>query len=307
MNEPIFKIKADQETNSYGRFFIEPLEQGYGQTLGNSMRRVLLSSLSGSAITSISIEGVKHQFSTVPGLKEDVNEFILNIKKIRLIVHGDEVVELSLNKTGPGEVTAGDIEAPAGVEIVNPELVLGTLAEKKTILSMRMTAQRGFGYQPVEDKQNSTIGTIAVDALYSPVLRVNYKVESTRVGRMTNLDRLVMEIWTDATISPMEAMKTSANILIGYFTQVVSPQEGGSEEVTHQTQAVPDETLKMRIEEFDIPTRIVNALAKGNIETIGQLLSATKEDLMKVKNLGSKSLEVVAEKLKEKGITIPVI
>jgi DNA-directed RNA polymerase subunit alpha len=306
MNEPTFTIKADQETSSYGRFILEPFEQGYGQTLGNSLRRVLLTSLPGSAITSIAIEGVKHQFSTVPGLREDVNELILNIKKIRLIIQGDEAVTLSLAKTGPGEVTAGDIEVPAGVTIVNPALILGTLADKTSILSMQMTAKRGYGYEPVEHKHDGAIGTIPVDALYSPVLRVNYKVESTRVGRMTNLDRLVMEIWTDATIAPLEAMKSAAKILIAYFSQVVNPTEAKTDEVTQPSIAMPDEMLKMRIEEFDIPTRIVNALAKGGIETIGQLLSASKEDLMKVKNLGTKSLEAVAEKLKEKGITLSV-
>jgi len=306
MTEPTFKIKNDQESTSYGRFTIEPLEQGYGQTLGNSIRRVLLTSLPGSAITSIAIEGVKHQFSTVPGLKEDVNELILNIKKIRLIVQGDEMVNLSLTKTGPGEVTAEDIEVPAGVTIVNPELVLGTLADKKSTLTMQMTARRGYGYEPVEQKHEGAIGTIPVDALYSPVLRVNYKVESTRVGRMTNLDRLVMEIWTDGTILPFDAMKSASKILITYFSQVVNPKESATEEVSQTSVAVSDETLKMRIEEFDIPTRIVNALAKGGIETIGQLMTAPKEDLMKVKNLGSKSLEVVAEKLKEKGVVLSV-
>ncbi len=306
MTEPTFKIKADQESSSYGRFTIEPLEQGYGQTLGNSIRRVLLTSLPGSAITSIAIEGVKHQFSTVPGLKEDVNEFILNIKKIRLVVQGDEVVTLSLTKTGPGEITAGDIEVPAGVTISNPELVLGTLADKKATLSMQMTAQRGYGYNPVDEKHDGAIGTIPVDALYSPVLRVNYKVESTRVGRMTNLDRLVIEVWTDATIAPLAAIQAASKILVSYFSQVVNPKESATEEVSTASVAISDETLKMRIEEFDIPTRIVNALAKGGIETIGQLMTAPKEDLMKVKNLGSKSLEVVAEKLKEKGVVLSI-
>jgi len=306
MTEPMFKIKVDEESNSYGRFTIEPLEQGYGQTLGNSMRRVLLTSLPGSAITSISIEGVKHQFSTVPGLKEDVNEFILNVKKIRLTISGNETVSLSLSKTGPADVTAGDLQVPAGVTIANPELILGTLADKKSSLSVQMTAASGYGYAPVEDKQEVAIGTIPVDALYSPILRVNYKVESTRVGRMTNLDRLVMEIWTDGTIAPIDAMKHAARVLVSYFSQVVSPREATVEEATPATSTISDETLKMRIEEFDIPTRIVNALGKGGIETIGQLLGAPKEELMKVKNLGSKSLEVVAEKLKEKGVILTV-
>lgn len=305
MNDPVFKIKTDEETDLFGRFIIEPLEQGYGQTLGNSLRRVLLSSLPGSAITSITVEGVKHQFSTLAGLKEDMGEFILNIKKIRLIIDSDEEVSLSLNKTGPGEVTAGDIEVSAGVTIVNPELVLGTLADKKAVLNMQLTAKRGYGYVPVEEKQDGAIGMIPVDALYSPILRVNYRVEATRVGRMTNLDKLVMEIWTDGTIKPSDSIKEAGKILVSYFNQVVNPRaESVSEEPTAKPQAISDETLKMRIEEFDIPTRIVNALAKGGIETVGQLMTTSKEDMMKVKNLGTKSLEVVLEKLNEKGIVV---
>ncbi len=305
MNDPVFKTKTDQETNSFGRFIIEPLEQGYGQTLGNSLRRVLLSSLPGAAVTSVHIEGVKHQFSTLAGLKEDIGEFILNVKKIRLIVDSEEEVSLSVSKSGPGEITAGDIEVPAGVTIVNPELVLGTLADKKAVLNMQLTAKRGYGYVPVEEKQDTAIGVIPVDALYSPILRVNYRVEATRVGRMTNLDKLVLEIWTDGTIKPSEAVKESAKILVSYFTQIISPKvESVSEEPAANQQAVSDEVLKMRIEEFDIPTRIVNALAKGGIETVGQLMNTSKEEMMKVKNLGSKSLEVVLEKLNEKGIVV---
>lgn len=307
MNDPVFKIKTDQETDSFGRFIIEPLEQGYGQTLGNSLRRVLLTSLPGAAITSVTIEGVKHQFSTLSGMKEDIAEFILNVKKIRLHMSTDETVTLSVNKSGPGEVTAADIELPAGVEIVNPELVLAHLADKKAVLSMTLTAATGYGYVPVEEKHDGAVGTIPVDALYSPILRVNYRVEATRVGRMTNLDKLVMEIWTDATIKPSAALKEAGQILVSYFGQVVNPKEEviAEDQVTQST-AISDETLRMRIEEFDIPTRIVNALAKGNIETVGQLMGTPKEDLMKVKNLGAKSLDVVLEKLREKGIHISI-
>lgn len=306
MKDPVFKMKTDEENPSFGRFSVEPLEQGYGQTLGNSLRRVLLTSLPGAAITGVTIDGVKHQFSTYPGLKEDIGEVILNIKKIRLIVADDEPVTLSLSKSGPGEVTAGDIEVPAGVTIVNPDLVLGTLSDKKATLFIQFTAQKGYGYVPVEDKKDAPIGTILVDALYSPVVRVNYRVEATRVGRMTNLDRLVLEVWTDGTIAPSDAVKLGARILVAYFLQVVEPKTPGEEEQATATPAISDEVLKMRIEEFDIPTRIVNALAKGGIETIGQLLGTPKEELMKVKNLGAKSLEVVADKLKEKGVSLSV-
>lgn len=307
MNEPTFKIKTESENKTFGRFFIEPLEQGYGQTLGNALRRVLLTSLPGASITAVSIEGVKHQFTTLPGLKEDVTEFLLNVKKIRVIVADDAPVMLSLTKSGPGVITAADVEAPAGVTVVNPELILGTLADKKSEVSLQLTAQKGYGYTPADENKDVPLGTIPVDALFTPISRVNYRVESTRVGRMTNLDKLVMEIWSDGTISPKEALKQAATILVSYFTQIVSPKTGPEEgEVPAVKSEISDETLRMRIEEFDIPTRIVNALSKGGIETVGNLLHTPKEELMKVKNLGSKSLEVVAEKLKEKNVILTV-
>ncbi len=305
MVEPSFTIKVEAEKSGYGRFSIEPLEQGYGQTLGNSLRRVLLTSLPGAAITSIKIEGVKHQFSTIPGMKEDVVEFILNLKKVRLNVEGSDNVTLTLSKTGPGEIVAGDIEVPAGVTIVNPELVLATLADKKAEVDMQLIVTRGFGYVSVDDKREAEIGTIPVDALFSPIARVNYRVEATRVGRMTNLDRLVMEVWTDATIAPLEALKSSARILVSYFQQVFEPRTEGVAEAVSAPATLSDEVLKMRIEELDIPTRIVNALSKANLETIGQLLAAPRSELLKVKNLGAKSLGIVEEKLKEKGISLP--
>ncbi len=310
MIEPNFKIKTEGEKPGYGKFILEPLEQGFGQTLGNSLRRVLLSSLPGAAITSVKIEGVKHQFSTVPGLKEDIVEFVLNLKKIRLCIEGSNSVTMTLSKKGPGEIVAGDIEVPAGVRIVNPDLVLGTLADKKASLEMELTAEKGYGYVSVDsprgeggEKHIGEIGTIPMDALFSPVSRVNYKVEATRVGRMTNLDRLVMEIWTDSTIAPIDALKEAAKILVSFFFQIVEPKAEGVEEGIAVPSTISDEILKMRIEELDIPTRIVNALSKGGIETIGQLLGTPKAELMKVKNLGTKSLVIVEEKLREKGIT----
>ena len=225
MVDPHFTVKSEVEDTHYGKFSIEPLEQGYGQTLGNSIRRVLLSSLPGAAITSLKIEGVKHQFSTVPGLKEDVVELVLNLKKVRLIIEDTaETVTLTLSKKGPGAVTAGDINPPAGVSIVNPELVLGTLADKKSELEMTLTADKGYGYVTTEEKRVSEVGVIPLDALYSPVVRVNYRVEATRVGRMTNLDKLVMEIWTDGTITPTAALGDAAKILVSYFQQVFEPK-----------------------------------------------------------------------------------
>ncbi len=306
MVDPTFHIKVETEKPGFGKFSIEPLEQGYGQTLGNSLRRVLLSSLQGSAISSVKIENVKHQFSALEGMKEDVVEFIMNLKKVRLMIEGSESVTLTLSKKGMGEVLAGDISVPAGVTIVNPDLVIANLSDKKASLEVTMTADRGYGYTSADEKHFSEVGVMPMDSLYSPVTRVNYRVEATRVGRMTNLDRLVMEIWTDATISALDALKSSAKILVSYFAQVVEPKAQGAVEAVVVAPTVSDEVLKMRIEELDIPTRIVNALANGGIETIGQLLSAPQSDLMKIKNLGIKSLGIVEEKLREKGVTLNI-
>lgn len=306
MTEPTFHLTVDTEKPGFGKFSIEPLDQGYGQTLGNSLRRVLLSSLSGSAISSVKIAGVKHQFSTLEGMKEDVVEFIMNLKKVRLTVEGSESVKMTINKKGPGEVLAGDIDVPAGVTIVNPDLVLANLADKKASLEVEMIADNGFGYVSADEKHFNEIGVMPIDSLYSPVTRVNYRVEATRVGRMTNLDRLVMEIWTDGTIAPSDALKSAAKILVSYFMQVVEPKAQGTTETIAVTPTVSDEVLKMRIEELDIPTRIVNALANGGIETIGQLLGTPPAELMKIKNLGVKSLAIVEEKLREKGVALTV-
>ncbi len=306
MSEPNFSIKTEVEEKNFGRYSIEPLTCGYGQTLGNSLRRVLLTSLSGNAITTVKIEGVKHQFATLPGLKEDIVEFLLNVKKIRLMLEGSETATMKLIKHGPGVITAGDIEVSAGVTIMNPDIILGTLADKKATIDMQFTVQKGFGYMTADEQHNDEIGVIPLDALYSPIIRVNYHVEATRVGRMTNLDKLVLEIWTDGTKAPIEALKNAASILVAYFSQIVEPKVVVKEDAVVVSTAVSDETVKMRIEELDIPTRIVNALANGGIETIGQMLATPRAELMKIKNLGAKSITIIEEKLKEKNVTLAV-
>lgn len=306
MTEPTFHIKTEVDKPGFGKFFLEPLEQGYGQTLGNSLRRVLLSSLPGAAISSVKIEGVKHQFSTLEGMKEDVVEFIMNLKKVRLTIDGNEPVKLTISKKGPGVVTAADINVPAGVAIVNSDLVLANLSDKKASLEAEMTADKGYGYVSADEKHFDEVGVIPMDSLYSPVTRVNYRVEATRVGRMTNLDRLVMEIWTDGSVNAMDALKSAAKVLVSYFVQIVEPKAAGVSESVAVTPSVSDEVLKMRIEELDIPTRIVNALANGGIETVGQLLGTPRTELMKIKNLGAKSLGIVEERLREKGVALTV-
>jgi len=221
---PNFKTSPEVDEKNYGKFIIEPLDQGYGHTLGNALRRVLLSSLQGAAITSVKIGGVKHQYTTIPGVKEDVVELVLNLKKIRVELHGEEKAEITLSVSGPREVTAKDFEVPASVEIANKDLYLASLADKKTTLEITATVEKGYGYLPSEETKVDTLGVLAKDALFSPVERVNYKVEATRVGRMTNLDKLILEIWTDGTILPLTALKDAAKLLTSYFTQIFEPK-----------------------------------------------------------------------------------
>lgn len=306
MIEPNFAVKAQVEQPGYGMFVIEPLVSGYGHTLGNSLRRVLLSSLQGTALTSVKIDGVSHQFSALSGLKEDIVELIMHLKKVRLMLEGSETAIIKLSKKGPCVITAADFDMSAGVTIVNPDLVIATLSDKKAELTLEATVEKGYGYVHANDMEVGELGKIPMDALFSPVFRVNYRVDATRVGRMTNLDKLVMEIWTDETVSPVDALKEAAKGLVSFFLQVYEPKEKGLEESVSEIPSVSDEVLKMRIEELDIPTRIVNALSRGNIETIGQLLAIPKPELMKIKNLGNKSLSIVEEKLKEKGVSIDV-
>jgi len=303
MINPIFTIKSEKETANFGIFVIEPLQQGYGQTLGNSLRRVLLSSLLGAAVTQIKISGVKHQFTSVPGLKEDVVELILNIKKIRVKYSGDKPQKMVVEKTGPGTVLAGDIELPPGVEIINKDLVLGSLADKKSRLKVEMVVETGYGYSPSEERSSTEIGVIPVDAVFSPVLRVNHHISATRVGRVINWDKLVLEIWTDGTISPQKALIESANTLLDFFHQVINPKE--EKAVVSKEETLPKEILEMSVEELELPTRIANSLSKGGMPTMADLIKAGKKKISKVKNLGAKSVKIVEAAIKEKGIELP--
>ena len=210
MVSPNFKIKSEVDKEDYGKFVIEPLQEGYGQTLGNSLRRVLLTSIPGAAVTTVKINGVSHQFTTLSGLKEDIVEIILNVKKLRLKLHSEKSATLRISVNGPKEITAADFEETPDIEIINKDLYIGTLADKKAKLDMELTVDHGMGYSLGEERKVNTVGIIPIDAAFSPVVRVNYKVEATRVGQMTNLDKLIIEIWTDGTISPMEVMKDAA-------------------------------------------------------------------------------------------------
>lgn len=302
---PNFKVKKEIERDDYGKFIIEPLPQGYGQTLGNSLRRVLLSSLEGAAVTTVKIAGVKHQFSTLKGLKEDIIELILAIKKIRLKIFDKKEAKMHLVASGPKEIKAGDIETPPAVEIVNKDLYLCSLADKNSKIEIDFTVERGFGYQLADERKVETLGVIPVDAIFTPILRVNYQVEETRVGQKTNFDRLIIEIWTDKTVSPTEALERAAKNLVSFFLQVYEPKTEVEEKVA-VTPAISEEVLKMYIEELDLPTRVVNILRNGGIETVGQLLGTPKNDLLKIRNLGLKSIKLIEDKLKEKGVALSV-
>lgn len=302
MNQSFFQIKTEKETKNEGVFILEPLEQGYGQTLGNALRRVLLTALPGAAVTFVKIAGVRHQFTTIPGLKEDVVELILNIKQLRIHYSGDKPVKLILEATGPGEVKASEIKTPPGVEVVNKDFVLGTLADKKSKLGIEMTVEKGFGYSPFEERKSETLGVIPIDALFSPVARVNYKVEATRVGRMTNFDKLILEVMTDGTVAPLEAVKESAKIIISYFEQIVEPKKPKT--AKEKKTEVPPEILKLMVEELALPTRITNALEKAGLKTVEELVSTPKKEIAKVKNLGSKSMKIIEAALKEKGVNL---
>ena len=299
MREPMFEIKEEGKGENYGKFVISPLEQGYGLTIGNSLRRVLLTSLPGLAVTSVKISGVKHQFSTLSGMKEDIVEFILNLKKVRFSGSADDVVKATIEATKAGIVRAGDIKVSGAVKVANPELELATLG-KGAKLEATLTIESGVGYSPADERPVDTIGLIPVDASFTPVKRVSYKVEETRVGRLTDYDKLSLELWTDGTIPPKEAIVSAAKILVSYFNQVISPKKVEKPKEEAKDELGP--TGKLSVEEIGLPTRVANALIKAGYETVEDLVNADKKDLVKVRNLGEKSLKIVAAALGQKGI-----
>ena len=301
MEEPLFEIKKEKEEKDYGKFVITPLEQGYGNTLGNSLRRVLLTSLPGSAITNVRISGVRHQFSTLKGMKEDIVELVLNLKKVRSTFDGEKPVKASLSVTGPGEVKAKDIKVDPLVTISNPELVLAVL-DKGAKLDVKMEIEAGVGYSPAEDRATGEVGLIPLDASFSPVKRVNYKVEETRVGRLTNYDRLIIEIWTDGTVAPKDSLTKAAKILLGYFNQIVSPKKIEKKEEKKDDGLGPVGNLS--VEEIGLPTRVANALVKAGHDTVEDLVKAKTNDLVKVRNLGEKSVKIIKAALGEKDLKL---
>lgn len=300
---PSFLMTEAENSGSRSTIVIEPLESGYGHTLGNALRRVLLTSLPGTAITKLTIDGVSHQFSSFEGLKEDVVELLLNLKQVRIQSENNEAGILRLNVKGQKEVTAADIECEAGFEVVNKNLYIATLAKGKT-LDVEMIVEAGVGYKLASEMETDIVGQITVDALFSPVIKVSYSVEATRVGRRTDFDKIVFDIQTDGTISPMDAIKQAAEILIKQFGQIVNPVIPEPEEKAPSLTPEELETMRLTVEELDLPTRIANALRKGGFETVKDLIGSNKDTISKVKNLGGKSIDLIDEALQKKGVSL---
>ena len=307
IEKPRIECLESPDDISYGKFVVEPLERGYCTTLGNSLRRVLLSSLPGYAPTSIRIAGVQHEFSTIPGVKEDVTEIVLNVKGIIARLHCDGPKTVYIEAAGECEVTAGDIKADAEVEILNPELHIASLGPDGA-LSMEITLDHGRGYIPADKNKSAqqVIGTIPVDSIYAPVLKVNYAVENTRVGNQTDFDKLTIEVWTDKTISARDALSLGAKILCDHFTLFtdLSDTIGNSCTVVEKEPERPDTVMKMTIEELDLSVRSFNCLKRANINTVEDLTNKTEEEMIKVRNLGRKSLEEVEHKLAMMGLSL---
>jgi len=301
MNEPIFEVKIDEGKENYGRFIISPLEQGYGDTLGNSLRRILLTSIPGAAITSVRISGIKHQFSTLKGMKEDVVELLLNLKKVRFTYVGEKTAKATISAVGPKEVKAQDIKGDSSLKVANPNLVLAYL-NKGLKLDVKLDIENGVGYSASDDRVTGEIGLIPLDASFSPVTRVKYEIEETRVGRLTNYDKLILDVWTDGTINPKEALVTSAKILVSYFSQIVSPKKVKDE--VKKDIDILGPTGKLSVEEIGLPTRVANALLKAGHETVEDLIKAKRDDLVRVRNLGEKSVKIIEAALGEKGINL---
>jgi DNA-directed RNA polymerase subunit alpha len=310
IEKPKIECVEISEKQDYAKFVVEPLERGYGVTLGNSLRRVILSSLPGAAVTSVKIEGVLHEFSSIPGVVEDVTEIILNLKALAIKIHSDEPQVIRIEATEPGEVLAGDIIKSSEVEILNPELHIATL-DTGANLVMEMTVEKGRGYRSAEKnkQEDHVIGVIPIDSIFSPVRKVNYTVTDTRVGQITDYDKLTLEVWTNGTILPDEAVSLSAKILNEHLQLFVGLTEkiGDVEIMVEKEEEERDKVLYMSVEELDLSVRSYNCLKRAGINTVGELVQKTVEDLMKVRNLGKKSLQEVEQKLASLGLSLKKI
>ena len=305
IEKPRIECIDSLEDSSYGKYVVDPLERGYGITLGNSLRRILLSSLPGTAATSIKIAGIQHEFSTIPGVKEDVTEIVLNVKKIIAKLHCQGTKTVYIDASGECEVCAGDIKVDGDVEILNPDLHICTLGPDATF-NMEITLSHGRGYVPADRNKSaqSVIGVIPIDSIYTPVYKVNYTVENTRVGNMTDYDKLTLEVWTDSTISARDAVSLGAKILSDHLSLFTDLSEAVASKTTvvEKAESHRDKVLEMTIEELDLSVRSFNCLKRANINTVEDLISKTEDEMMKVRNLGRKSLEEVINKLSMMGL-----
>lgn len=301
-------IHKVEETDSYGKFVVEPLERGYGTTLGNSLRRVLLASLPGAAITSIQIDGVLHEFSTVEGVTEDVTQIILNLKKVSLKLDSEEQKDLEIDVKGPAEVTAGDIQGDGEVEVLNPDLYIATVADGAE-LHIKMTADKGRGYLSANDNKarmdDLAIGVLPIDSIYTPIERVNYTVENARVGQRNDYDKLTLDVWTDGSLTPTEAVSLGAKILTEHLSMFVNLTEEAqnAQVMVEKEETHKEKMLEMTIEELDLSVRSYNCLKRAGINTVKELTDRTEADMMKVRNLGQKSLEEIKLKLNDLGVS----
>lgn len=300
IEKPRIEVVEISDDNRYGKFVVEPLERGFGTTLGNSLRRVLLSSLPGAAVTSIKVDGVLHEFSTVPGMKEDIVEVILNLKDLSIMMHGDEPKTMTINAQGPKEITARDIITDADVEIMNPDHYIASLNDGGA-LYMEIGIERGRGYATAEKNKRpgQPIGIIPVDSIFTPIRRVNFNVENTRVGQITDYDKLTLEIWTNGSIKPDEAASLAAKILSEHLMLFIDLTEhvNDVEIMVEKEEDKKEKVLEMTVEELDLSVRSYNCLKRAGINTVEELIQRTEEDMMKVRNLGKKSLEEVQQKL----------
>jgi DNA-directed RNA polymerase subunit alpha len=298
------KIDTLHTSDDFGRFQIEPLARGFGITIGNAMRRVLLSSLQGAAVTAVKVEGVFHEFATIPGVKEDTTELILNLKQLRVQCHSDQPAQMRLIANGPGVVTAADLIYPSDIEIINPELHLATLDGPDSRLEMELTVERGTGYLPSDGREPPSLGVIPIDAIFSPVRRVNYTVENTRVGSRIDLDRVIIDIQTDGTVTPIDALAQAAGLLIDHFTLFTDLQKPPrlSEKPTLGTGAIPTQIYEMSIDQLELSQRTHNCLKRSQITKVGQILQMSEDELLSLRNFGQKSLDELREKLAMHGL-----
>ena len=297
------EIRVEESEDTYGRFAVEPLEPGFGITLGNPMRRVLLTSIPGTAVTWVKIEGALHEYSTLPHMKEDVSEFLLNVKALRLKSLAERPGKLRLDLSKDGEITAGDIDVPSDFEVVNPELHLATLDSEDFNLSVEFNVDQGTGYIPAGIGDGLPIGVLPVDAIFSPVRKVNYSVENTRVGQITNYERLILDVWTDGTVTPVDAVKKAAEILLEQVFLFANADKAGAgtAERPSFTASIPMEQYNTPIEKLELSSRTLNCLKRSNINKVGQVLEIDKGELLRIRNFGEKSLVELYDKLREFG------